>query len=685
MYIYIYVLINEYILYINKLFFLLLFYKLNYNKMKKIYLILFCITIGFIASAQNSSSQVSKKHEFIEEKTRSNISSQPKGVVLWENQFDNASDWVIDNTCAYAAYNIVGGYDYTNQTPISSTSTCTGSGTAGIDPGTGAAAQWRFETDPNLIPVSALAPFGSASASNGFLFINSDACGGGDGDGTPILVTATIATPVDLTGENSVVLSFSHNYRWWQDTRGVRVSGDNGATWVQYEITNNSGYPNDQNSGNPEITSIDVSSDVGGQSQVLVQFYYEDNDFWAWYWAVDDVKISRKDLNNIQANSSWIYGETHYSAEYGRVPITEIDQNWIVGAQVTNDGVNDQTNVTLAADFGSFNTSSSLGIVEADSSSTIESLEPLVLTTGTYQGTFTVSSDSDQVGGANFSDNTYERNFEITNDVYSLDGIGLHPAGYEALGSLGSNSWADAEDGLVCGTYYNLKQPQVLNSVRTYITSTSVAQAEVILYIIDSLSFSTGAFGNATYTSDLYTLTTNDVANGYFDLSIAILSGWDPSTNSNNWENLTLSAGGYYLAVELFSGGGTYHVRIVDDATVTQPAWSSAIWYPAPTSTFYSNGNAFAIRMNMGANVGINENITNNVSIYPNPTSGILNISTNAKDLSEIIVKDIMGKVVLSQKFNSKIAINTENYAKGVYLIDVKNNLGTVSEKISVQ
>ena len=653
--------------------------------MKKIYILLFCITTSFFASSQNSSSKVSKKHEFIEEKTRPNFSSQPKGVVLWENQFDTASQWILDNTCAYTGYTISGGYDYTNQTPITSTSACIGTGTAATDPGTGATAQWRFETDPNLIPVSALAPFGSATASNGFLFINSDACGGGDGDGTPIFVTATIATPIDLTGENSVVLSFSHNYRWWQDTRGVRVSGDNGATWVQYEITNNSGYPNDQNSGNPEITSIDVSSDIGGQSQVLVQFYYEDNDFWAWYWAVDDVKISRKDLNNIQANSSWIYGETHYGAEYGRVPITEIDANWVVGAQVTNDGVNDQTNVTLDADFGSFTTTSSLGIVEADSSSVIESLEPLTLTAGTYQGTFTVSSDSDQVGGANFGDNTYERNFEITSDVYSLDGIGLHPTGYEALGSLGSNSWADAADGLVCGTYYNLKQTQVLNSVRTYITSTSVAQAEVILYIIDSLSFSTGAFGNATYTSDLYTLTTNDVANGYFDLSIATLSGWDPSTNSNTWENLTLSAGGYYLAVELFSGGGTYHVRIVDDATVTQPAWSSAIWYPAPTSTFYSNGNAFAIRMNMGANVGINENITNNVSIYPNPTSDILNISTNSNDLSELTIKDITGKIVLSQKFNTNITISTENYSKGVYLIDVKNNLGTVSEKISVQ
>ena len=89
--------------------------------------------------------------------------------------------------------------------------------------------------------------------------------------------------------------------------------------------------------------------------------------------------------------------------------------------------------------------------------------------------------------------------------------------------------------------------------------------------------------------------------------------------------------------------------------------------------------------MNFGANVGINENVINNVSIYPNPTSDVLNISTNSNDLSELIIKDITGKVVLNQNFNSKIIINTENYAKGVYIIDVRNNLGIVSEKISIQ
>ncbi|MFL2579411.1 MAG: T9SS type A sorting domain-containing protein [Parvicellaceae bacterium] len=656
--------------------------------MKKIYLLLFCITMGFFATAQNSSTQFMQKHEFIHYKIKSDFSTQPKGVVLWENQFDTASHWILDNSCAYSAYNIVGGYDYANQTVINAPSACTSPGTIATDPGTGNTAQWTFSTSSSypsgIQGGTPFTDFNSSSATNGYLFIDSDALGGGDLDGTPIFVTATIATPIDLTGESNVVLSFSHNYRWWQDTRGVRVSGDNGATWVQYEITNNSGYPNDQNSGNPEITRIDVSADVGGQSQVLIQFYYEDNDYWAWYWAVDDVKITRKDLNNIQANSAYVYGESLYGAEYGRIPLDEVDARWVLGAVVSNDGVNDQTNVTLDTDFGSFTTSTSFGIVESDSTSTIESLEPLTLTTGVYQGTFTVSSDSDQVGGANFGDNTFERNFEVTSGEFSLDGIGLHPAGQEVLTGIGTASFTGGEDGLVCANYYPLKQTQVINSVHVEIDGdNSFAGAEIILYVIDSLSFTSGAFGNAVFTSDLYSLTTNDVSVGYFDMPTSLPSGWDPVNNTSTWENLNLSPGGYYVGVELFSGGGTYDVTIVDDVTVGQPAWSSAVWIPQDQA--YTNGNAFAIRLNFGANVGINENVTNNVSIYPNPTSDVLNISTNSNDLSELIIKDITGKIVFNKNFNTNITVNTENYAKGVYLINVKNNLGTVSEKITVQ
>ena len=631
--------------------------------MKKIYLLLFSISVGFFGSAQQSNQkELVVREEYTEHKIKpSNNLNQPKGVVLWSNEFDNSADWVLDNT-----------------------------GTVAVDPNTGQPAHWVFESDPNVIPVSALAPFGAATASNGFIFINSDACGGGDGDGTPIFVTATIAAPIDLSAEPSCVISFSHNYRWWHDSRGVRVSGDNGATWTDFPVTSDqggvipNGYPNNQNTDNPEITSFDISSVVGYSSQALIQFYYEDNDYWAWYWAVDDVKISRKDQNNVQNMSSWIYGESTYGAEYGRTPVAHADANWYVGAQVSNDGVNDQTNVTLSADFGSFTTTSSIAVVQADSTEYIESLEPISVTAGVYQGVFTVSSDSDQVSGANFGDNTYDRSFEITTDVYSLDGIGNHPAGYEALGSLGSNSWpTDASDGLVCATMYPIKQAEVVNSVRAYITSSTVAQSEVVLYIIDSLSFTSGMFGSAVYTSELYTVTTNDVANGYIEIPVANNTGWDPVNNTTTWENLTLQAGNYYAGLELFSGGNTFDIRIVDDATVNQPAWSSAIWYPGDQA--YTNGNAFAIRLNLGDNVNVNETTQNEISIYPNPSNGVINITNNGTDKNSILVRDISGKVILSTNSNVNATIDLTKYGKGIYIVEVSNSVGTVTEKVTIQ
>ena len=70
--------------------------------------------------------------------------------------------------------------------------------------------------------------------------------------------------------------------------------------------------------------------------------------------AVDDVKISRKDQNNIVNNSSWIFGENSGGAQYGRTPVITYHKIGMLGSQVTNDGVNDQTNVALNADFGSF-------------------------------------------------------------------------------------------------------------------------------------------------------------------------------------------------------------------------------------------------------------------------------------------------------------------------------------------
>ena len=49
--------------------------------------------------------------------------------------------------------------------------------------------------------------------------------------------------------------------------------------------------------------------------------------------------------------------------------------------------------------------------------------------------------------------------------------------------------------------YVSVLNSDTINSVKAIITSNTVADAEVILYIIDSTEFNTGNFGNAIFTS----------------------------------------------------------------------------------------------------------------------------------------------------------------------------------------
>ena len=636
--------------------------------MKKIYLLLFCITASFIVSSQKNSNELIKKHTFKEKKIKSSVIPKSRGFVLWTNEFDNPSDWAITST--------------------------------GSDP-----TAWTINTNPTFsASIQAGTPFTdflATTTSNGFLYIDSDGVAGAtDGDGVEIITKATLTSAIDLSGEPKVVLTFSHNYRWWQDTRGVRVSGDGGVNWTTYQLTCgandpgncigcgvNDNYPNLADSENPEITKLDISSVAGNQSNVLIEFYYQDNDFWAWYWVVDDVKISRKDNHNIENQAAWIWQETHYGAEYGRTPITQVGTNWVVGAQVSNDGVNTQTNVTLNADFGSFVSSDSIPLLEPDSSKAVESLKSLNLAVGQYQGTYTVKSDSDDVTGPNFLDNTNDRNFEITTDIFSLDGIGNHPAGTEILGSLGSNSFTGVEDGLICATMYPFINDDTINSVRALITSTTVANSEVMLFILDSLSFTTGLFGNnSIFISDLYTVTSQDVTNGYIEIPVGNIS-----SNGQLFESLAITPGNYYFGLELTSGGGTNDIGIIDDETIGQPGFSSAIWYPNDPDNvgYYSNGVAFAIRLNLGDNTvpnttGILEN-NNTISIYPNPSNGEFNIAASSNELSDLTVKDITGKIVISKVFSSNTIINLNNYGKGVYVVDIKNKNGIFTQKIFLQ
>jgi len=78
-------------------------------------------------------------------------------------------------------------------------------------------------------------------------------------------------------------------------------------------------------------------------------------------------------------------------------------------------------------------------------------------------------------------------------------------------------------------------------------------------------------------------------------------------------------------------------------------------------------------------NLSTNEFDEESVKMYPNPTKNKVNFEFKSSIISpEITIFDIHGKVIKTYKqfFNNSIKLSTENYSKGMYLIQISNTKG---------
>jgi hypothetical protein len=71
------------------------------------------------------------------------------------------------------------------------------------------------------------------------------------------------------------------------------------------------------------------------------------------------------------------------------------------------------------------------------------------------------------------------------------------------------------------------------------------------------------------------------------------------------------------------------------------------------------------------------------VSVFPNPTSDLVNIRINHSKLEQVVVSivDLKGKVVYNGKYagiSNTIRINTTDYALGTYVLSLKNNANQI-------
>ncbi len=106
----------------------------------------------------------------------------------------------------------------------------------------------------------------------------------------------------------------------------------------------------------------------------------------------------------------------------------------------------------------------------------------------------------------------------------------------------------------------------------------------------------------------------------------------------------------------------------------------------------YSWGETEDYLVNIALISGINENTIGDVSIYPNPTTGLFTITTNNASFKELMISvfDIQGKEVFNvlDKNASPIynkQINLESLAKGLYYIKLNTDAGVKVQKLIIQ
>lgn len=85
-----------------------------------------------------------------------------------------------------------------------------------------------------------------------------------------------------------------------------------------------------------------------------------------------------------------------------------------------------------------------------------------------------------------------------------------------------------------------------------------------------------------------------------------------------------------------------------------------------------------------GSTVTLNETEQGIISIYPNPTSDILNLYIeNTENYEQIIITDVNGRVLITtQVTSSSFTFDFSDFADGLYLINILSNTESINQKI---
>lgn len=106
--------------------------------------------------------------------------------------------------------------------------------------------------------------------------------------------------------------------------------------------------------------------------------------------------------------------------------------------------------------------------------------------------------------------------------------------------------------------------------------------------------------------------------------------------------------------------------------------------YTYIVTAYYQNGcsNSASGDINIGV-LTVNEDFADNVSVYPNPASG--NVNIKAEKIRQVSVVNMTGQVVFTQLVdNNEVVIDVSKFGNGLYLVNIVTDYGKVVKVLNV-
>ena len=532
-----------------------------------------------------------------------------------------------------------------------------------------------------------------------------------------------ITPPLDLTAQTAVALKFDAFYTGVYGSVGtVEVSTNGGTTWTTiFTLDPSAAWQNNL------ATNL---SAYAGQNNVLVAFRHNDGNAWADGFAIDNVSVYVPPANDAKINSIAL----------NRYGVINTNSNLVLN--VTNLGSSTISNLTV--DWNDGTSHSQVINVSIAPFATLDVTHPTALNYATaVEKTIAVNITAVNGGvDADVSNNTGSKLFNSLSQAspkkvvieegtgtwcqwcprgaVAMDqmfqthpndfiGIAVHNgdpmtvAAYDGGANFGGFPGCNVDRALLDQSvssslfenYYQqrigLAVPAALSMTITGTTNKTIVANATFRTVFASANYRLGVIiieDNVTGTAASY-----NQSNAYSGGANGAMGGYESLPNPVPAANMVYDHVGRALLGGYSGQANSIPTTITDGLAATY-----TFNYAIPSTSNSANMSAVAILIDNATGeivnaektslsaANVNELETIGLNVYPNPASGVLNVSFEANNADFVItLTDLQGRVISSKEManlngTQLVTFSTEDIASGSYIVTVASN-GTKTTK----